>query len=385
MKTILLAVSGSIAFYKAYELISLFKKEGFGVKVLLSKGALKFATPASFEALCDALLHEGNESWSGTNNHIAFSKDADVVLLAPASANSINKLAQGIADTLFIQTLLACPPAKLIIAPAANTAMFLHFSTQNSLALLEKNGATLIPPVRKKLACKDEGVGGLAPLEAIFARTKRELLRADFWRGKSVIITGGGTRERIDCVRCVSNFSSGKMAKALADAFYFSGAEVVFLSAVGLSVPYILECFESSQDLKKLLEKYKKADFLVMAAAVSDFVPEFHEGKLKKRDFPKGLVLNLKPGEDLLANTPFEGKKIGFKMEFDAENALENTRAALEEKRLDMICLNILGEKNHFGSEENELYCITPWKLEKSPLCPKKDLAYWLVRRCEGL
>ncbi|WP_270985644.1 flavoprotein, partial [Campylobacter upsaliensis] len=124
MKTILLAVSGSIAFYKSYELISLFKKEGFRVKVLLSKGLLKFASRLSFEALADAVLCEANESWQNYNNHIAFSKDADLVLFAPASVNSINKLANGIADTLFIQTLMAAK-APIIIAPAANSAMYL--------------------------------------------------------------------------------------------------------------------------------------------------------------------------------------------------------------------------------------------------------------------
>lgn len=137
MKTILLAISGSIAFYKSYELISLFKKESFRVKVLLSNGLLKFASKMSFEALVDEVLCEENESWQNSNNHIAFSKDADLVLFAPASVNSINKLAFGIADNLFIQTLIAANK-PLIIAPAANTNMFHHFSTQNSLKILKK-------------------------------------------------------------------------------------------------------------------------------------------------------------------------------------------------------------------------------------------------------
>lgn len=384
MKTLLLAVSGSIAFYKAYELISLFKKEVFKVKVLLSRGALKFGSRLSFEALADSLLCEENESWSSKNNHIDFSKDADVVLFAPASANSINKLAHGIADTLFIQTLLAAS-SKLIIAPAANSAMFLHFSTQNSLALLKQNGAIIIPPTEKMLACKTLGLGALAEVSEIFYRTKRELLRKAFWEKKTIIITGGGTKEKIDEVRCVSNFSSGKMAKALADAFYFSGARVIFLSSVDFPVPYVLERFESSQDLKELLKKYQGGDFLIMAAAVSDFLPEFHQGKLKKKDFSKGLVLNLRPNEDLLTHTPFKGKKIGFKMEFDTQNALENATNSLKEKHLDMVCLNILSEKNHFGSDENELYFITKEGFEKSPLCLKKDLAYELLRKCECL
>ena len=136
MKTVLLAVSGSIAFYKAYELLSLFKKEGFKVKVLLSQGALKFGSKMSFEALADSILCEDNESWQNDKNHIAFSKNCDLVLFAPASVNSINKLALGIADNLFIQSLIAASKIPLLIAPAANTNMFLHFSTQKSLELL---------------------------------------------------------------------------------------------------------------------------------------------------------------------------------------------------------------------------------------------------------
>ena len=148
MKTILLAVSGSIAFYKAYELISLFKKEGFKIKVLLSKGLLKFANKISFEALADEVLCEENESWSDSNNHIAFSRDCDIVLFAPATAHSINKLAHGICDNLFIQSLMAIK-TKLIIAPAANTKMYQHFSTQNSLHILQKQGAIIIKPLCK--------------------------------------------------------------------------------------------------------------------------------------------------------------------------------------------------------------------------------------------
>lgn len=281
MKTILLAISGSIAFYKSYELISLFKKEGFRVKVLLSNGLLKFASKMSFEALVDEVLCEENESWQNSNNHIAFSKDVDLVLFAPASVNSINKLAFGIADNLFIQTLIAANKS-LIIAPAANTNMFHHFSTQNSLKMLKENKALIIEPICKVLACKDEGVGALAEVKDIFNITKRELLKEKFWCDKSVVITGGGTKEKIDDVRCVSNFSSGKMAKAIADAFYFLGARVKLLSSVEFDTPYELCKFESSKDLKELLDKNLNHDFLIMTAAVSDFIPQSVKGKIKK-------------------------------------------------------------------------------------------------------
>ncbi|EHG2495961.1 bifunctional phosphopantothenoylcysteine decarboxylase/phosphopantothenate--cysteine ligase CoaBC [Campylobacter jejuni] len=384
MKTILLAISGSIAFYKSYELISLFKKEGFRVKVLLSNGLLKFASKMSFEALVDEVLCEENESWQNSNNHIAFSKDVDLVLFTPASVNSINKLAFGIADNLFIQTLIAANK-PLIIAPAANTNMFHHFSTRNSLKILKENKALIIEPICKVLACKDEGVGALAEVKNIFNITKRELLKEKFWCDKSVVITGGGTKEKIDDVRCVSNFSSGKMAKAIADAFYFLGARVKLLSSVEFDTPYELCKFESSKDLKELLDKNLNHDFLIMTAAVSDFIPQSVKGKIKKNEHLQGLNLHLSLNEDLLKICKFQGKKIGFKMEFDSQNALENAKKSLKDKQLDMVCLNIIDQKNYFGSDQNELYFITLNNENKSTLQSKEKLAFELVKWCEKL
>ncbi|RTH86395.1 bifunctional phosphopantothenoylcysteine decarboxylase/phosphopantothenate--cysteine ligase CoaBC [Campylobacter jejuni] len=384
MKTILLAISGSIAFYKSYELISLFKKEGFRVKVLLSNGLLKFASKMSFEALVDEVLCEENESWQNSNNHIAFSKDVDLVLFAPASVNSINKLAFGIADNLFIQTLIAANK-PLIIAPAANTNMFHHFSTQNSLKMLKENKALIIEPICKVLACKDEGVGALAEVKDIFNITKRELLKEKFWCDRSVVITGGGTKEKIDDVRCVSNFSSGKTAKAIADAFYFLGARVKLLSSVEFDTPYELCKFESSKDLRELLDKNLNHDFLIMTAAVSDFIPQSVKGKIKKNEHLQGLNLYLSLNEDLLKTCKFQGKKIGFKMEFDSQNALENAKKSLKDKQLDMVCLNIIDQKNYFGSDQNELYFITLNNENKSTLQSKEKLAFELVKWCEKL
>ncbi|MBZ7970018.1 bifunctional phosphopantothenoylcysteine decarboxylase/phosphopantothenate--cysteine ligase CoaBC [Campylobacter sp. RM3125] len=384
MKTILLAVSGSIAFYKAYELISLFKKENIKVKVLLSQGVLKFANKLSFEALADEILSEENESWENKKNHIDFSKDCDLVLFAPASINSINKLALGIADNLFIQTLIASNK-PLIIAPAANTNMYNHFSTQNSLKLLQKNKALIIPPISKVLACKDEGIGALAEVEDIFNITKRELFKKNFWLNKSVVVSGGGTKEKIDDVRCISNFSSGKMAKSIADAFYFLGAKVIFLSSVDFKTSYEIYKFESSKDLKILLERFCKSDFLIMAAAVSDFIPEFQKGKIKKNQFSNGFDLHLKLNEDLLKNINFKGKKIGFKMEFDTKNAIENAKKSLVEKNLNLVCLNILNKKNTFGSDKNEIHFISKDACIKSDFKDKKDLAFDLINWCEKL
>lgn len=395
-KTILLAVSGSIAFYKAYELISMLKKEGCKVKVLLSDGVLNFASHLSFEALCDGVLSRENESWAGAKNlseicendknHIAFSKDCDAIIFAPASVNSINKLAYGIADNLFIQTLIAAN-APLIIAPAANTRMLNHFSTKNSLEILKKNGATVIEPISKILACGELGAGGLAELDTIIFALKRVLLRDEFFVGKRVVITGGGTREKIDEVRYIGNFSSGKMAKALADAFYMLGATVSLLSSVDFkNLPYESKHFENANELENLMNEHKNDDFLLMSAAVSDFSPEFHKGKLKKSDFKQGFNLALKPSKDLLKSLEFKGKKIGFKLEFDEKNALKNAKNSLKEKKLDMICLNVVNAKNKaFESDFNAITLITKDFTQDLGLKSKLDLAFEIAKRCKEL
>lgn len=389
MKRILLAISGSIAFYKAYELISMFKKDGISVKVLLSNGALRFATPLGFEALCEGVLHEGNESWENERNHIAFSKDCDAVVFAPASANSICKLSLGCADSLFIQSLLALNPAKpFLIAPAANTNMITHFSVKEALEKLQANGAVIIPPVCKTLACKDEGLGGLADIKDIFLATKKELFKRTFWENKSVLITGGGTKEKIDEVRCISNFSSGKMAKAVADAFYLAGAKVTLLSSAPTPhAPYPVKAFKSSSELDALMDEYKDLDYLIMLAAVSDFIPKNQaSGKLKKADFKDDFKIELSLNKDLLKNTSFKGKKIGFKMEFDKENAKKCATNMLHEKKLDLVCLNILDKNMSFGSSSNELIFIDKdSQSEPSGVKSKVELARSLVKRCESL
>ena len=385
MKTILVAVSASIAFYKSYELISLFKKEGFRVKVLLSKALLKFASRLSFEALADDVLCEENEDWLTYKNHINFTRDCDLVVFAPATINSINKLALGIADNLFIQSLVALK-APLIIAPAANTAMLHHFSTQSSLKILEKNSAIIIPASSKELACKEVGEGALADVFDIFHIAKRELLKDSFFLGKRVVITGGGTKEKIDDVRCISNLSSGKMAKALADAFYFLGAEVLFLSSVAFKTPYELKSYESSSELKSLLNEYKEADFLLMLAAVSDFLPKKFEGKIKKSSHEEGLILHLSLNEDLLLGLDFKGKKIAFKMETDELNALENAKKSFLKKGLDMLCLNVLSKENPcFDSDFNDLEVLFKNKSIKLGYDTKLNLAFKVAKLCKEL
>ena len=386
-KKILLAVCGSIAFYKAFEILSLLKKQGADVYVALSDGALEFCSVSGFEALSEhKILSSQTQNWQDGVNHIAYSK-MDLVLIAPASVNTINKLTAGICDNVFMQTLIAASHVPLVVAPAANNNMIEHFSTQNSLEILKKNGALVVEPVLKTLACGDIGKGGLASPEVIVEAAIKRLSKPLF-AGKKVVITGGATTEKIDDVRAITNFSSGKMARALARAFYYAGAEVKLLASFETSSePFDSLKFSSSSELLELCKsECEGANLLVMCAAVSDFVPTKIDGKIKKEDVGESLNLNLKRNVDILQSLKeFKCKKIGFKLEISNESALKSARSMLEKKGLDAVCLNILGEKNGFASEQNEVNFITKNSEILLPLASKDEIAGRIVELAANL
>jgi len=386
-KKILLAVCGSIAFYKAYEILSLLKKQGADVYVALSDGALEFCSVSGFEALSEhKILSSQTQNWQDGVNHIAYSK-MDLVLIAPASVNTINKLTAGICDNVFMQTLIAASHVPLVIAPAANNNMIEHFSTQNSLRILEQNGALIVEPIVKTLACGDIGKGALASPEVIVEAAIKRLSRPLF-AGKKVVITGGATTEKIDDVRAITNFSSGKMARALARAFFYAGAEVKLLASFETSnEPFECLKFSSSSELLELCKsECESANLLVMCAAVSDFVPTKIDGKIKKEDVGENLSLSLKRNVDILQSLKeLKCKKIGFKLEISSESAHKNARAMLERKELDAVCLNILGEKNGFASEQNEVNFITKNNETLLPLAAKDEIARHIVELAANL
>jgi len=231
-KKVLLGVTGSIAIYKAAEIARLLIKSGAQVRVVMSEAAQRFVTPLTFEALThQTVLREETESWSSDLNHIDIGKWADLFLIAPATANTLNKLSKGIADNLLLQTALAFG-GPLLVAPAANTRMIANPHTEASLKMLGVNDVQIIRPQSKLLACGDEGNGALAdPLE-IYWQTARALMTRPFWQDRKVVVTGGGTRERLDEVRYLSNYSSGKMGKALATALYLRGADVCYVTTI---------------------------------------------------------------------------------------------------------------------------------------------------------
>ena len=386
-KKILLAVCGSIAFYKAFEILSLLKKQGADVYVALSDGALEFCSVSGFEALSEhKILSSQTQNWQDGVNHIAYSK-MDLVLIAPASVNTINKLTAGICDNVFMQTLIAASHVPLVVAPAANNNMIEHFATQNSLEILKKNGALVVEPVLKTLACGDVGKGGLASPEVIVEAAIKRLSKPLF-AGKKVVITGGATTEKIDDVRAITNFSSGKMARALARAFYYAGAEVKLLASFETAnEPFDSLKFSSSSELLELCKsECEGANLLVMCAAVSDFVPTKIDGKIKKEDVGESLNLSLKRNVDILQSLKeFKCKKIGFKLEISSESALKSARSMLEKKALDAVCLNILGEKNGFASEQNEVNFITKDGEILLPLASKDEIAGRIVELAANL
>ncbi len=369
-KNILLAVTGSIAIYKSLELIRLFIKAGANVKVILSDGAKKFINPITFEAISqNRVLDESSESWdkSQNYNHIDITKWADILLIAPATANTINKISCGIADNLLLQTVLACKK-KIIIAPAANTNMIENPITTKSVNNLKNLGFEVLQTQTKELACKDVGNGAMLEPIDIFHKTCKELLKTLYWKNRRAVLSGGGTLEKIDDVRYISNFSSGKMASNLATALYYLGADVTLVSSRGFeNIPYEIDLrvSHSSQqmfeNLKLALDKkLDKKSFLFMVAAVSDYIPKQKvDGKLKKEKLGETWSLELSKNIDILANLDKKDIfSIGFKAEMDKKEAKSNAQNMLKNKNLDAVCLNILDESNVFGSDTNKIELI---------------------------
>jgi len=386
-KNILLGVTGSISAYKACEVARLFIKAGASVQVVMTPSAERFVSALTFEALTrNPVLIESSESWATKLNHIDIGKSADVFVIAPATANSINKLSKGIADNILLQSALAFNK-PLLIAPSANTNMIENHYTVGSLKMLAVNEVTIISPQSKLLACGDEGNGALAePLE-IFYQTAQKLLTDEFWKDRKVVVTGGGTREKIDDVRYISNFSSGKMANALATALYLRGADVCLISTAPhtdipkdiytIDVEDAEELLEYTIDSIRVAKKGKmsratmnssqpihliqKRPYLFMASAVSDFTPKFPQiGKIKKSDIGDSWSIELKQNPDILQEINKDGiTTIAFKAEMDNQKGFNNAKELLERKSVDGVCYNLLKDSQSFGTDDNSIIFIT--------------------------
>ncbi|MEA3513172.1 MAG: bifunctional phosphopantothenoylcysteine decarboxylase/phosphopantothenate--cysteine ligase CoaBC [Campylobacterota bacterium] len=383
-KNILLAVTGSIAIYKSLELIRLYIKAGANVKVILTNGAKKFINPITFETISqNKIIDDLNEDWSceSFNNHIALGKWADIFVIAPATANTINKLSNGIADNILLQTALAYPRIKLLV-PAANTNMMSNPLTKASLKMLKLCNFKLVETQIKELACKDIGDGAMACVEDIFHKTAQELLKDDYWTDRKVVLNSGGTIEKIDDVRYLSNFSSGKMGASMATALYYLGADVCLVTSSDhkianeihtIKVQSASEMFSYVEDSIKVSLKGKmssatlmdsstmqliqKKPYFFAISAVSDYTVKFPQnGKIKKVDIGDNWDLKLKKNIDILDSVNKENiYTIGFKAEIDETSAKQNAQNMLKNKNLDGVCLNIISDENSFGSETNKI------------------------------
>ena len=395
---ITLCVSSSISFYKAFEILSLLRRANTKVRVAMSEQTLKFCSPLAFEALSGECVLVGDNKPLA---HIEYAK-CDLMIIAPATANTINKIALGIADNAMLSCILACRAPKLI-APAANTAMLENPATQNSLKVLKERGFVVVESCEKTLACGDVGKGALASPKDIVLSAARMLgansripsinsrIPSANSRISKVIITAGACYEMIDDVRAITNLSSGKMGLALAFAYYLRGFDVTLISSAQ-NLPKSMEnleffSFKSSADLLEILKNKKlaKDDLLVMAAAISDYIPSKKaKGKIKKSG--ANLNLELKENIDILSSLKeLKCKKIGFKMEMDEQSALSSAKNMLENKALDAVCLNVLKAQNYFGSEQNEVLFITKNSQKMLKMASKYEIAAQIARLSENL
>ena len=391
-KTVLLGVTGGIAAYKAAALASALVKQHALVDVVMTKNATEFITPLTFEHLTarKAYTETFDRFTANEVEHIALADRADLVIVAPATANVCAKLAHGLADDMLTTTLLACRCPRLI-APAMNTHMLLNPVTQDNLALLEKYGWTVIPPAAGRLACGDVGPGKLPEPETILQYILWEIAFPHDLAGKRILVTAGPTREPLDPVRYLTNHSSGKMGYAIARMAALRGARVTLVSGpTALEPPLFVETVPvtTAEDMfREVTARSGDMDWIVKAAAVADYAPaEVAENKMKKKD--GDLSIPLKRTQDILLWLGQHRKPgqllAGFSME--SENVLDNSRAKLKKKNVDMICANDLRQAGAgFAVDTNVLTLITPEDTRELPLLTKEDAALAILDRMKEL
>lgn len=383
-KTVVLGVTGSIAAYKMANLTSMLVKQHADVYVLMTKNATNFIHPITFETLTNhkTLVDTFDRNFNYNIEHVSLAKKADIVLVAPASANVIGKIANGIADDMLTTTVMACKCKKLI-APAMNTQMFENPIVQDNLKKLEHYGMTVIQPAVGLLACKDVGAGKLPSEEELMDYILQEIRFEKDLVGKKILITAGPTVESIDPVRFISNHSTGKMGYALARVAAERGADVTLISGpVNLQAPRFVKLVPvvSAQDMFEAVKAHSaEANIIIKAAAVADYTPEVvADEKIKKSDGE--AELKLKRTTDILkwlGENRAVGKKqflCGFSME--TEHMVENSRAKLEKKNLDMIVANNLKVPGAgFGVDTNVVTLITRSETKELPQMSKEEVA----------
>ncbi|MGP1570166.1 MAG: bifunctional phosphopantothenoylcysteine decarboxylase/phosphopantothenate--cysteine ligase CoaBC [Eubacteriales bacterium] len=385
-KTILLGISGGIAAYKIANLCSSLVKQNADVHVIMTKNATEFITPLTFETLTGnkCIIDTFDRNFEFDVKHISIAKKANLILLAPATANLIAKLANGIADDMLTTTVLASK-AKKLVAPSMNTNMYENPITVDNITKLKNYGFSIIEPDTGLLACKDIGKGKLPDVDVLFDYILQEIAKPKDMVGINVLITAGACAENIDPIRFISNHSTGKMGFAIARECALRGAHVTVVAARTQVPPPrfvdIVTACSASEMLEKLAERFADCDILFKTAAVTDYTPiNYSNEKIKKSDAE--FVIKLTKTTDILKHLAAikTDKQVicGFSME--TENMLENSRKKLENKNLDMIVANNLKTNGAgFACDTNVVTIITPDSVQDLPLMQKTEVAQNII------
>lgn len=387
-KTVVLAVSGSIAAYKIASLASALGKLHADVQVLMTQNATNFINPITFETLTGnkCLVDTFDRNFQYSVEHVALAKRADVVLVAPASANVIGKIANGIADDMLTTTVMACK-CKKIISPAMNTQMFENPIVQDNLKKLEHYGYEVIQPAVGLLACKDVGAGKMPEPETLLEYILREVAYEKDLKGKKILVTAGPTQELIDPVRYLTNHSSGKMGYAIAKVCSMRGADVTLVSGkTAIKPPLFVDVVPvtTARDMyEAVTSRFDQQDIVIKAAAVADYRPKtISDQKVKKADGE--LSIEMERTDDILKYLGEHKREdqflCGFSME--TEHMLENSRKKLEKKNLDMIVANnVKVEGAGFAGDTNIVTLITKDDETQLPLLSKEETAVEIMNK----
>ena len=390
-KTVLLCVTGCIAAYKSCEIARALQKAGVRVKVCMTEHATSFVGPTTFRALTrEEVAVDLFDNPSDPIHHISLAKEPDVVLVAPATANVVAKVAHGQADDLLTTTVLATD-APVVVAPAMNVGMWQAEATQKNIATLKQRGFDIVRPATGYLACGDTGEGKLADVDDIVARTLVALETSQALAGERVLITAGGTREAIDPVRYIGNRSSGKMGHALARAARAMGAEVTLVTAsTQLSIPFGVEGVRvesAAQMLDAVSQRFDACTMLICAAAVADYAPAHPAPhKLSKADGELTHIDLVKTADILAEMSGVKGKRVVIGFAAETNDLVRRARAKLERKGCDAIVANDVSRvESTFGSDTNAVTWVSSQGVEELPCTGKQALAFELLRRAVAL
>ena len=380
VKTVVLGITGSIAAFKAADLAAQFVKNGFRVEVIMTDSATKFIGPMTLRNITGRQVV--TTMWDLASEfsveHVALAEAADVVLIAPCTANVIAKIACGIADDMLTCTVLATR-APVVIAPAMNDCMWDNKITRENVEKLRKRGLTFVGPAYGRLASGKIGLGRFATLDEVYGMTLKVMGRKGDLASKCIVVTAGGTQEPVDPVRCLTNRSSGKMGYAIAEAARNRGAEVTLITApTALTRPAgvnIVDVNTAEEMLTAVTEATKKTHALIMAAAVADFRPASPAGKKIKRQELQKLMLKLERTPDILAQVKGDFLRVGFAAE--SNDVVANAADKIKRKRLDLIVANdITAEGSGFGADTNRVTIIDrKGKINELPLLSKAEVA----------